>query len=842
MKSFIQVRGSVCALTLFAACVSLFPSDLSAQISIFRPKFGVPVFPLTNGAFQAEIQAAPGLASNGWSILLLNDLRSWTCSLERVEYGYYVYCNSTTGYQLTVRTPADAPPDTFKLRISHSVAGTTTNRHCVRILPAYETNFYILHYADPQVETDNATAANGAGGSHGSVQAMNWASSVYSLINPRFMFDTGDEVENGVASFYPKYLDAADAIGSPLLVTRGNNDYGSFADWKRDIGQPTYSITMGSFYVVMKDYNASENNAWFTNDYAQSFANTNIKYRLFGQHYNSGGSAYAPAAGQYPDLMLVGHGHTFTTVSSSPYYVLESGPGWNYGAVGIFEFFKSGTTWVCSNKTIHGGANALYVYGDWGNPRKLTNTFAYANNGTVFTNTTYITNSLNYDFWDGRVRFLMRQSAAGYSVSGGEKIDEYDYNGTNTAVLVKVNIRRNAQTTVTVSPTVTDTTPPLMAFRLPTNAAVFRTSQSNLVLVGTVTESGAVTSLTYSVSGAVAGSGSPVTGLIAFVSAGATWKYLDNGSDQGTAWRALGFNDSSWASGPAELGYGDGDEATVNGYGPDLNNKYVTTYYRSAFNIADRRVFTNALSLQVVRDDGILVFLNGQEAYRNFLPAGNVAYNMLASGAVPDETTWQSQSVSVGALSNGANTVAAEIHQAAINSTDISFNLALGTDLGNSWLITNIAFATGTSLVQVTARDASGNTSTSTLSVIVTGDADDDGMDDAWEGQYFGASGAVPDGDDDTDTLNNVEEYIAGTDPTNRASVFAMDSRATGTNFMMTFTSLDSRLYDVVFKTNLLAGDWQVLTNDVEGTGGLIQIRDSVTNATRYYRLRVQMH
>ncbi|HEY2952833.1 MAG TPA: Ig-like domain-containing protein, partial [Verrucomicrobiae bacterium] len=56
------------------------------------------------------------------------------------------------------------------------------------------------------------------------------------------------------------------------------------------------------------------------------------------------------------------------------------------------------------------------------------------------------------------------------------------------------------------------------------------------------------------------------------------WKYLDNGSDQGTAWIAPAFDDSSWASGPAQLGYGDGDEATVVNSGP-TNNYYITTYF-----------------------------------------------------------------------------------------------------------------------------------------------------------------------------------------------------------------------------------------------------------------------
>src|SRR5687767_4972575 len=45
------------------------------------------------------------------------------------------------------------------------------------------------------------------------------------------------------------------------------------------------------------------------------------------------------------------------------------------------------------------------------------------------------------------------------------------------------------------------------------------------------------------------------------------WKYLDNGSNQGTAWRAPAFDDTSWAQGPGELGYGDGGEATIVSYG-----------------------------------------------------------------------------------------------------------------------------------------------------------------------------------------------------------------------------------------------------------------------------------
>jgi len=39
------------------------------------------------------------------------------------------------------------------------------------------------------------------------------------------------------------------------------------------------------------------------------------------------------------------------------------------------------------------------------------------------------------------------------------------------------------------------------------------------------------------------------------VQSNSVWKYLDNGSNQGTNWIAPNFDDSAWASGPAPLGY-----------------------------------------------------------------------------------------------------------------------------------------------------------------------------------------------------------------------------------------------------------------------------------------------
>ena len=162
------------------------------------------------------------------------------------------------------------------------------------------------------------------------------------------------------------------------------------------------------------------------------------------------------------------------------------------------------------------------------------------------------------------------------------------------------------------------------------------------------------------------------------VPSGAIWKYLDNGSNQGTAWRARTFNDSAWKSGAAQLGYGDGDEATIVSYGPNSSAKYITTYFRHAFTVADPSA-VGALNLGVLRDDGAVVYLNGTEVFRTNMPAGTISAATLASAALggSDETTYVAAAVNPGLLVAGTNVLAVEIHQSGATSSDISFDLRL---------------------------------------------------------------------------------------------------------------------------------------------------------------------
>ena len=161
------------------------------------------------------------------------------------------------------------------------------------------------------------------------------------------------------------------------------------------------------------------------------------------------------------------------------------------------------------------------------------------------------------------------------------------------------------------------------------------------------------------------------------VPAGAAWKYFDQGTDQGAAWRHPGFNDAAWSNGVAQLGYGNGDEQTVVGYGGNATNKHVTTYFRKTFEV-DNAPCMESLTLKLVVDDGAAVYLNETNVL-NFQLAPNAAYNTLASATQSTnlEDTWFSFPVAPGLLVNGTNTLAVEIHQAAVNSSDLSFDLQL---------------------------------------------------------------------------------------------------------------------------------------------------------------------
>jgi hypothetical protein len=176
--------------------------------------------------------------------------------------------------------------------------------------------------------------------------------------------------------------------------------------------------------------------------------------------------------------------------------------------------------------------------------------------------------------------------------------------------------------------------------------------------------------------------------LIPLVGSGAEWKYLDDGSNQGTNWIGTNFNDLTWNQGLAQLGYGDGDEATLVRSNRQDGTRIITTYFRHYFVVNDPADYAT-LTLGLMRDDGGVAYLNGREVFRSNMPEPPAVITNLtrASGTIDaaDESTFFEKGVNATYLVPGTNVVAVEIHQANTTSSDISFDLYL-----NALSITNL--------------------------------------------------------------------------------------------------------------------------------------------------------
>jgi hypothetical protein len=190
-----------------------------------------------------------------------------------------------------------------------------------------------------------------------------------------------------------------------------------------------------------------------------------------------------------------------------------------------------------------------------------------------------------------------------------------------------------------------------------------------------------------------------VANPLSLVDFGDTWNYLDTGvSGDGlgtfdplddTWFAAPGFDDSGWRTGPSEIGYGDGDEATVIRHGPEEDNalnpldmKYIAYYFRSLpFDVADPASI-DQLGMSIVADDGAAVYINGVEAFRRNL-AADAVFDTLATQAGGDGKPAIVQQLDLTALGitllETGNIVAVEVHQTLQTSSDISLDLSLGT-------------------------------------------------------------------------------------------------------------------------------------------------------------------
>src|SRR5262245_3634542 len=146
-----------------------------------------------------------------------------------------------------------------------------------------------------------------------------------------------------------------------------------------------------------------------------------------------------------------------------------------------------------------------------------------------------------------------------------------------------------------------------------------------------------------------------------FTDTNSVWTYFNSGTDPGATWNQMGFDDSLWSNGVPKFGFGGDGERTSVGVAA---NGYTNFYFRHTFNVTGVSSVTN-LFARYVRDDGLVVYLNGNEVFRDNMPAGPVFPGTQANAAIAGaaETQFQTNTINAALLMEGPNLLAVEVHQ-----------------------------------------------------------------------------------------------------------------------------------------------------------------------------------
>jgi len=150
---------------------------------------------------------------------------------------------------------------------------------------------------------------------------------------------------------------------------------------------------------------------------------------------------------------------------------------------------------------------------------------------------------------------------------------------------------------------------------------------------------------------------------------GSDWKYSDQGQDLGTAWLAGTYDDSQWPTGPAQLGYGDGDEKTTL---TKASPNHPSVYFRKTLNLSE---VPPAATLSVIHDDGVAVWINGQLVLSSYVDNGTGYAAWASSSSSDNEQT--TLAIAQPHFKQGANVICAMVKQANATSSDLSFDLQL---------------------------------------------------------------------------------------------------------------------------------------------------------------------
>jgi PKD repeat protein len=196
---------------------------------------------------------------------------------------------------------------------------------------------------------------------------------------------------------------------------------------------------------------------------------------------------------------------------------------------------------------------------------------------------------------------------------------------------------------------------------------------------------------------------------------------------------------------------------------------------------------------------------------------------------------------------NGTEPLAVTFTDSSIGTSPLSLSWNLGDSTTNTAGGASFMhmYPAGLYSVTLTASNSAGTSTivSSNLITVLTAFQ-------AWQVQYFGSTtntAAAPNVDSDGDGMSNMQEFLAGTDPTNSASVFGITSiLEQGIDIAITWTTGTGKTNALQFATGDLTGSYTnnysdlfIVTNAVGTSTNYLDAGAATNFPSRYYRVRV---
>ena len=155
-----------------------------------------------------------------------------------------------------------------------------------------------------------------------------------------------------------------------------------------------------------------------------------------------------------------------------------------------------------------------------------------------------------------------------------------------------------------------------------------------------------------------------------------SWKYYDKG-EAASGWKNANFDDSRWTSGYAPLGYAMSGISTTIGYGPNANQKYITTYFRKNITLNSTPTAKDAFMLDYEVDDGFVIYVNGTEAARVNMNSGTIGFDTTSQTYADSTPMTGTIELPTSLFHSGTNVIAVEVHNTSRTSSDLFWAAAL---------------------------------------------------------------------------------------------------------------------------------------------------------------------